>query len=668
MNRLLGFFLVYFLTYNYVYAVALDAESPKTIKANKIEYNVKTKSIATSGKTEITNVAGQKLTLTGSKITDNAQTISGQNIELWLGPRVYVKSSDITRDSDITIANNAVFTACNDCDKMGNAWSVRASSIKHDNKRHELYFTNPVVWIYDTAPVFWFPYYEMPDPSVKHRSGFLTPDLQSTNNMGTRINLPLYIALSDTHDFTTTLSYLTKENPLFQFEHRLNISHGEFKTSGSYTHNKEGKDRWGIFHDDVIELGDYARASVFIERVSDKTYLQKYGFDMYKPYLDSGAKLEVFGQSGYAVADAHVFQTLKSGRYSISGDILPNVHGIYQTDPFFNETYALFTGDVLGVSGDNTSMQRVVGDARIVSPWTLWGGNRLTLSADVRYDLYNFNKTDMIDGSVFSGIKTRFLPSGYIEWGLPLYKPSDNWTHIIEPRARLTIMRKLDNEVFMENNDSAGTFLSDEVLFSDNRFSGYDLWENGTFADYGMQWSAFNTNNNVSVFLGQSYDITERADTDPLSGFHNGMSDFVGRIEYNTTQWFDIKTRFRLSQQDLSLHHIESNARIGTSHNYINVGHMWTQQLEDLYAQTQDIHELIAGFGVQMTDRLSARFNAIYNVASNSFQRHYGGLFYDHPCFYLALTYKHDNAVKGDYVGDTTFQFKFGITIDGQKY
>ena len=141
----------------------------------------------------------------------------------------------------------------------------------------------------------------------------------------------------------------------------MNISHGEFRTNGSYTHNKEGKDRWGIFNNDVIELGDYSRASVFIERVSDKTYLQKYGFDMYKPYLDSGAKLEFFGESAYAVADAHIFQTLTTGRYSISGDILPNIRGVYQTDPFFNETYAIFTGDVLKF-GINDSGSKLTGD------------------------------------------------------------------------------------------------------------------------------------------------------------------------------------------------------------------------------------------------------------------------------------------------------------------
>ena len=50
------------------------------------------------------------------------------------------------------------------------------------------------------------------------------------------------------------------------------------------------------------------------------------------------------------------------------------------------------------------------------------------------------------------------------------------------------------------------------------------------------------------------------------------------------------------------------------------------------------------------------------------FQRHSGGIFYNHPCYYLSAEYRHDNAVKEDYVGTTTFQFRFGMSIDGQRY
>lgn len=650
-------------------AVSVDFNEATTIRADKVEYDLKSETIKTTGKTEITNKSGQKMTLTDSYLTKDGTNLSGNDIEIWLGKHVYMQSENITRQGDKTVAQDAIFTACKNCDSFGDAWEISSVKITHDMAARELDFYNSLFWLYG-IPVFWTPYFSMPDPGVKHKSGLLIPNFASTNKMGTQINIPLYLYFSDTHDATATFSYLTKENPLFQLEHRLNATRSEFRTTGSYTHNREGENRWHIFNNDIIELGENARATIFLSRASDKTYLQKYGFYNGQPYLDSGAQVELFGQSGYIVADAHVFQELRNDvRHVINGNILPNIRGKYQTEPMFAETYAVFSGDVLGISGDSVASQRLIGEARVVSPWTLWGGNRFTASVATRYDIYNFDNTIMIDGNEYSGVKTRFLPSGYLEWGLPLFRPTDNWTQILEPRARLTIMRHISDSQFALDNDSAGTLLSDSTLFSNNRFSGFDLWENGTFADYGLRWAAFNqSGQTIETFFGQTYDFTNRENTDINSGFHNGQSDYVGRVGYNNSKWLDVYSRFRLSRENLGLRHFETNMVLGTSKNYINVGHIWSKQFIDIMETSESIHEFAGGAGVALSDRWSIRLNAIYNVTEDRFQQHSGAIYYEHPCYYFSLGYKRDNAIKQDYVGTTTFQFKFGISIDGQHY
>lgn len=670
IKKLYLFFIVLFVSAD-AGAVSINMDEPRTITADKIEYDVKSETIKTIGNTEIINQSGQRMTLTDSYITSKGEELSGDDIKLWLGNHVYVESNNITRKGDLTIARRATFTACDDCDEYGDAWEISTYKIVHDMNERMLKFYSPVLRTYD-IPVLWWPYFEMPDPGVKYKTGFLMPDFESTNKMGTQINVPLYVSLSDTHDMTFTFSYLTQENPLFQLEHRLNADHSEYRTQGSFTHNRAGENRWHIFNDDVIELGEYARATIFLERASDKTYLQKYGFYDDQPYLDSGAKLELFGQSSYVIADAHIFQELResTGVYSApDGDILPNIRAVHQTAPLFGETYATFSADVLGISGDGTSAQRMIGDARLTTPWTLWGGNRLTASLSTRYDIYHFHNTEMIDKTMFSGFKDRFLPSGYVEWGLPLFRPTDNWTQIIEPRARITAMRKLDSETFAYSNDSAGTILTDTVLFSDNRFAGLDLWENGTYADYGVRWAAFNNEGtNFEVFLGQSYDFTEHPSTELDTGFRDGLSDYVGRVSYNNMKWLNVMSRFRLNQDTLALRHIETSANIGTSRNFFNVGHIWSQHLNTELAENININEAIIGAGIQLTNRWSMRWNAIYNLEENLFQRHTGGFFYNHPCYYLSVEYRHDNAIKEDYVGTTTFQFRFGMAINGQQY
>ena len=669
MRRLSFAFLPMFIS-SAAFAVAVDLTEPAFIQADKIEYDLKSETIKTTGKTEVTNKSGQKMTLTDSYMNRRGTDLSGNDIEIWLGPHVYLESDNITRDGDITIAKDAMFTACKNCDSFGDAWDITSTTAKHYMDERMLRFYNMVFWAYD-IPVMWLPYFAMPDPGVKHKTGFLMPNLESTNKMGTQINLPFYVYMSDTNDATFTFSYLTQENPLFQFEHRLNGSHSEFRTRASFTHNREGENRWHIFNDDIIELGDNARATVFLARASDRTYLQKYGFYNEQPYFDSGGKIELFGQSGYVVADAHIFQDLRTpgrNRAVPDGNILPNIRGIYQTAPMFASTYATFMGDILGISGDKASTQRIIGEARITSPWTIWGGNRLTASIATRYDLYNFNKTVMTDGDVYSGLKNRFLPSGYLEWGLPLFRPGKTWNQVLEPRARLTVMRHIKDSQFAQNNDSVGALLSDATLFSNNRFSGLDLWENGTFADYGLRWSAFSSSGKtIETFVGQTYDFTRREDTDKNSGFRNGQSDYVGRIGY-TQRWFNIYSRFRLAQENLELRHAETNFVLGNSRNFVNVGHIWSRQFYDAQTMAETIHEYAGGVGLQITDRWSVRWTAVYNATNEKFQRHTGTLFYEHPCYYLSFGYRRDNAVKADYVGDTTFQFRFGISVDGQHY
>lgn len=658
-------------------ALGINMEESKSIKSDFIEYNVKTEEMKAVGNTEIINKSGQKVKSDNLSLTKDKTKMDADDIELWLGSHVYIRAEEITKRSEETIAHDAVFTACEGCDEYGNAWMISSNKVIHDSDDKMLYFHNPLFWIYNqTIPILWLPYYEMPDPSVDYKTGFLTPSFNTTNGLGTQFNIPFYINLSDKHDLTTTFSYLTQENPLFQLEHRLNLTRSTFRTNGAYTHNKQGVNRWYVFNNDIIELGENARATVYINRTSDKTFLQRYGFYDYQPFLDSGAKIELFGQNGYVVADTHMFQELRKpygNQTLVSGDILPNIRGVYQTNPFFRETYLNLSGDVLGVNGDNSSSQRIIGMGQIVSPWTLWGGNRLTLSASGRYDIYNFENTKIYDGNSiinsYSGLKTRFLPSGFVEWGLPLFSKENKWIYIIEPRARLTVMAHTDSkDVFAVDNDSAGRLLSDTTLFSDNRYAGLDVWENGSFADYGIRWAGTNQIHNIEVFLGQTYDFNTNQEHLYENGFRDGFSDYVGRISYNY-RYLQLLTRFRLDRDNMSLNHTENYAFIGRNGTYLSIGHLWDSRPIDIYStDDKDTHEMIFGAGLKLSSRIRLTGSAIYNAYEHIFQSHSGAIYYDHPCYFFSLQYRRDNAMKYDYIGGVTLKFKFGISIDGKHF
>ena len=252
-----------------------------------------------------------------------------------------------------------------------------------------------------------------------------------------------------------------------------------------------------------------------------------------------------------------------------------------------------------------------------------------------------------------------------------MYSVKNSWTYTLEPRARLTVMEHSDkNAVFSVDNDSAGRFLSDTTLFSDNRFAGLDVWENGNFIDYGARWAAFNDNHNIEVFLGQTYDFnTDTTDKDfNDNGFRNGFSDYVGRISY-AQKYFQIASRFRIDREDSSLNHTENSIYLGKDGYYITFGHIWDTQPIDIYStDDKNTHEVSTGVGLPITRRINLNASATYNAYEHVLQNHSGGIFYNHPCYYFSLEYRRDNAVRYDYVGNTTYQFKFGISIDGKHY
>ncbi|MCL2748891.1 MAG: LPS assembly protein LptD [Alphaproteobacteria bacterium] len=653
------------------HGVGLDADAPKTITADKIEYDLGSKSIKTTGTTTITNQTGQNVTLVDAYIGDRNISASGSRVVLYLSRNTRITAASIEKDGDITTALEPTYTTCANCGDKIEAWNLSASSLTHDSTAREMIFYDPVLWIYD-VPVFWFPQISYPDPTVKYKSGFLFASFNSTNNMGMQINLPLYLNFSNYHDATITTSYLTRENPLWQAEHRLNLNHSSMLTKGSYTHNQAGVDRWHVFNKDRVDLGDNARAFLFLNRTSDKTYLQQYNFYGDQPYLDSGARLELFSRSGYATTEVHSFQELRvlhGNQTNPSGDILPNIHGVYQTEPVFGNTYFSFMGDVLGINKSGSSAsQRLIGSGRIVSPWVLPLGQRLTLSASARYDVYNFINTPIYGApGDFSGMRGRFLPSGYAEWSLPFIKPGTNWTHVIEPKVRFTVQRHLENPAFV-NNDSAGSLLSDVMLFSDDRLAGYDLWANGHYADYGASWRAFSHDGwSSEVFLGQSYDFFAPTNLDPNSGFHYGASDYVGRIGLYSNDWLSILNRFRFDNEELELRHLESTVRFGAK-DYAEAGYIRATQLTDTLAQNRVINEAVLGGGMSLTERLSVRARVIYNITDHNLQQQNIGLYYDHPCYTISLSYYKDGAIRiyqngENYYGASRFGFQFALKL-----
>jgi LPS-assembly protein len=216
------------------------------------------------------------------------------------------------------------------------------------------------------------------------------------------------------------------------------------------------------------------------------------------------------------------------------------------------------------------------------------------------------------------------------------------------------------------NQDSSGSLFTDASIFADNRYSGYDLWADGSFADYGAEWSAIDGNRRIEIFAGQSYDFYRPRELDPNSGFRFGGSDFVGRLRLRANDLVTWSNRFRFDRDTLDARHLESDIRLG-GRNFINIGFIRAVQFDEAVLLNHKTSEIVAGFGVSASPRLRVNYNMTYNITDNRVQTRNVQMMYDHPCYSIGLTYSEDRSetLSGILTGGTSYKIQFNLKIQG---
>ena len=113
----------------------------------------------------------------------------------------------------------AVFSTCNIENKKCRGWELNTDEFNHDKKKKIFEYKNSWLKIFDYK-VFYLPYFNHPDPSVKRKSGFLTPSYSSSESLGTSINIPYFKVLGVDKDITFNPRYYADKSFLLQNEYR----------------------------------------------------------------------------------------------------------------------------------------------------------------------------------------------------------------------------------------------------------------------------------------------------------------------------------------------------------------------------------------------------------------------------------------------------------------
>ena len=405
-------------------------------------------------------------------------------------------------DETYTLINKGIFTSCMKNDSCP-PWSVKARKIKHDRIKKELIYDHPIIRIYD-IPVFYLPKFYHPDPSVKRKSGFLQPEINSSNVLGSSFTMPYFKVISDNKDLTLTPIWFDTDTFMSSMEYRQENEYSELLADFAAVNNYESyttKKRNTLSHffaqfDLDLNFQDFESSdlSMSFKKVSRETYLSIFQQYITRTKLRPGnfSQLEnkivlnldhenyVFESGLTAYDDLPVKK--KSDRYQY---VLPH----YSFSKDVSQNY--FNGNMnFGSSGSNVLRNTNELQTRVINNFTYKSLNyisNLGFENNFGINLKNLNSIGKNSSKYKSSAQSEIISLYNLDISLPLIKESEKTQNLLTPKLSFRF-----NPSDMKDYSSGSSTIDANNAFAINRLGLADTYESGRSLtlglDYDIEW------------------------------------------------------------------------------------------------------------------------------------------------------------------------------------
>lgn len=561
-------------------------QNGQTLLADEVTYNERTDTIAASGHVSLSLPTGEILFGDYMELRDQMNNDFAKNVRMLLADRSRLAANTARRtNGNRTQLVRAVYSPCDLCKNDPTAppvWQLKASEIDHDKELKLIEFYNADMEI-GGWPVFYTPYVSTPDPSVKRASGFLMPSIGSSSTLGAHVTIPYYWVLGPDKDLTLVPRFTSAAGEVLGAEYRERFGNGEIDATGSINYSNVGSgtetnigDQWrgNIDAHGVFDLDPTYRTGFDIERVSDQTYLLRFGFG--NPFLNteiSRAYLQGFEANASTDVNAYLYEPLLPGiGDSTQPIVLPVVNRDWQSEPDqFGGRWDLNANLLNIVREVGTQTRRLSLGSAWVRSFTDSIGGQYEFIASVRGDGYSVSNLSLLSNPDLplvyfpngpeqaappipsDYLAGRVFPQFGLTWRYPLIHPGPALTGLVEPIVATFVGPNGGNRRDIPDEDSLAFDFNDSDLFRPDRLPGYDVLDTGQRVDYGTKLGVYlNDGGSYWLLVGQSY----RAEDNPFfpvgSGAENRFSDVVGRVVLSPSAYLDLIYRFRLSKDDLA--------------------------------------------------------------------------------------------------------------------
>lgn len=210
--------------------VQIDYDGNRLV-AQRVTYDRNTKRLIASGNVQLVNADGTKVYSDHVDITDDFGNGFVNALRVETVDKTYMAAESAERMGGVlTTFHNGVYTACAPCeDKPDSApiWRVKARKVVWNGERKTIRFEDSNFEFFG-FPIAYLPAFEIADPTVKRKSGFLMPGITYKSELGVGVTVPYYLALSPTYDVTAKGTYFSKQGFLGEAEWRQRFNNGEY--------------------------------------------------------------------------------------------------------------------------------------------------------------------------------------------------------------------------------------------------------------------------------------------------------------------------------------------------------------------------------------------------------------------------------------------------------
>ena len=678
-------------------------DRPVVITADVLSFDTETGSVVATGSVELTQgdrrlladrvtyaKTGDKMTAEGNVtlIEPTGQVLFADEVELTgelrngmvrrlralLADNARLASSTGRLSDGVTTFTDGVYSPCPICadGRQQPLWQVRAREIEHDQATRDITYRDARLEMFG-VPMAWTPWFRYPDPTVKRRSGLLTPTVGTSSTLGLTWEQPYFWAIAPNRDLTLTPLVSTKSQPVLAAEYRGLQRPGETTFSGSSTYTEaysssgdqvDGNEwRGHVNGRGRYRVQDYD-AGFDLALVSDNSYLQRYGFGN-DDVLESHGFLQKFSGRDYLGLHAYGFQGLRDDDdQGLIPVVLPLIETKLRSSKLrWGSELALDSSVVALTRSQGLDTQRLSSEARWHVPQLgpigdIWG---LTLAA--RGDIYNYQG----DASTFeeSGDRQkqgRFVPRATVDWSWPLGGSTGQWSNVVEPTVMATITPGTGNQDNFPNEDSQSFEFDETNLFEPSRFTGLDRVDGGAKIAYGVRFSSIAPSGiEISGLLGQSYQPSSNPAVPTDSGVSTSFSDLVGRLDFRPSDYVDIRYRFRLERQNVEFRRSDLNLAFGPSTFRFDIGWLrLSDEPTDLGPRSRE--ELSAGLRIQIMDNLAIGARTRQDLNENKPVSNMLGLIYTHPCLLVVAGMEKSFTQRGEIDDELTFKLRVSFT------